>query len=183
MSEQGSKTKVLQVRGGCCGGPSLPANETQTEEEKIKAQVQAYYSERVQSPAASGCCAKGADQAVNIPDLAGYQREVLTSIPSNAAEKSFGCGDPLAFAEVQPGQTVLDIGSGAGIDCFIASQKVGPTGKVIGLDMTPAMLETARRNARDGGYTNVEFRQGEAESMPVDNESIDWVISNCVINL
>jgi SAM-dependent methyltransferase len=184
MSEpltQGKKLRV-SVSGGCCGGPALPAGETQTEEEKIKAQVQAYYSERVQSPA-SGCCSKGAQNAVDITDLAGYQREVLASIPTNAAEKSFGCGDPLAFAEVQPGQTVLDIGSGAGIDCFIASQKVGPAGKVIGLDMTPAMLETARRNARKGDYTNVAFRQGEAESMPVDAGSVDWVISNCVINL
>ena len=82
-----------------------------------------------------------------------------------------------------PGQTVLDIGSGAGIDCFIASGKVGPAGKVIGLDMTPAMLEAARRNAVKGGHANVEFRQGEAEDMPVENGSVDWVISNCVINL
>ncbi len=184
MSEQLSQGKKLRisVSGGCCGGPSLAADELQTDETKIKAQVQAYYSERVQSPT-SGCCSKGAQNAVNVTDLAGYQREVLASIPPNAAEKSFGCGDPLAFAEVQPGQTVLDIGSGAGIDCFIASQKVGPTGKVIGLDMTQAMLETARRNARKGDYTNVEFRQGEAENMPVDDSSVDWVISNCVINL
>lgn len=185
MSEQLTQGKKLRVSvsGGCCGGPSLAADEHQTDETKIKAQVQAYYSERVQSPSAGGCCTKGSDHAVNIPDLAGYQRDVLASIPTNAAEKSFGCGDPLAFAEVQSGQTVLDIGSGAGIDCFIASQKVGPAGKVIGLDMTPAMLETARRNARKGDYTNVEFRQGEAESMPVDDGSVDWVISNCVINL
>ncbi|MGH7599515.1 MAG: methyltransferase domain-containing protein, partial [bacterium] len=185
MSEQLTQGKKLRVSvsGGCCGGPGLSADEQKTDETKIKAQVQAYYSERVLDPSAGGCCTKGSDHAVNIPDLAGYQREVLASIPSNAAEKSFGCGDPLAFAEVQSGQTVLDIGSGAGIDCFIASQKVGPAGKVIGLDMTPAMLETARRNARQGGYTNVEFRQGEAESMPVDDSSVDWVISNCVINL
>ncbi|MGH7452590.1 MAG: methyltransferase domain-containing protein, partial [bacterium] len=176
MSEQLTPGKKLRVSvsGGCCGGPSLSVDEHQTDEIKIKAQVQAYYSERVQSPSAGGCCTKGSNHTVNIPDLAGYQRDVLTSIPSAAAEKSFGCGDPLAFAEVQSGQTVLDIGSGAGIDCFIASQKVGPAGKVIGLDMTPAMLETARRNARQGGYTNVEFRQGEAESMPVDDSSVDW---------
>jgi SAM-dependent methyltransferase/N-acetylglutamate synthase-like GNAT family acetyltransferase len=185
MSEQLTQGKKLRVSvsGGCCGGPSLAADALQIDESKIKAQVQAYYSERVQSPASGGCCTKGSDYVVNIPDLAGYQRDVLASIPTNAAEKSFGCGDPLAFAEVQPGQTVLDIGSGAGIDCFIASQKVGPAGKVIGLDMTPAMLETARRNARKGDYTNVEFRQGEAENMPVDDGSVDWVISNCVINL
>jgi N-acetylglutamate synthase-like GNAT family acetyltransferase/2-polyprenyl-3-methyl-5-hydroxy-6-metoxy-1,4-benzoquinol methylase len=186
MSEQltqGKKLRVSLSGGGCCGGSNLAEVEAPNAEEKIKAQVRAYYSERVQNPAAGGCCTKSADQIPSIPDLAGYQREVLTSIPAAAAEKSFGCGDPLAFAEVQPGQTVLDIGSGAGIDCFIASQKVGPAGKVIGLDMTPAMLETARRNARAGGYTNVEFRQGEAESMPVEDGSADWVISNCVINL
>jgi N-acetylglutamate synthase-like GNAT family acetyltransferase/SAM-dependent methyltransferase len=184
MSEQLTQGKKLRVSvsGGCCGGPRLAADAHQTDETKIKAQVQAYYSERVQNPT-SGCCSKGPQNAVNVTDLAGYQREVLASIPPNAAEKSFGCGDPLAFAEVQSSQTVLDIGSGAGIDCFIASQKVGPAGKVIGLDMTPAMLETARRNARHGGYTNVEFRQGEAESMPVNDGSVDWVISNCVINL
>jgi SAM-dependent methyltransferase/N-acetylglutamate synthase-like GNAT family acetyltransferase len=185
MNEQLTQGKVLRtvVSGGCCGGSSLSIDTTKTDEEKIKAQVQAYYSERVQHPAAGGCCSKGSNHNISIPDLAGYQQEVLSSIPTNAAEKSFGCGDPLAFAEVQPGQTVLDIGSGAGIDCFIAAKKVGPAGKVIGLDMTPAMLETARRNAREGGYTNVEFRQGEAEKMPVDDSTADWIISNCVINL
>lgn len=186
MSEQltqGKKLRVSLSGGGCCGGANLAEVEGPNAEEKIKAQVQAYYSERVQNPAAGGCCSKSASAIPSIPDLAGYQREVLTSIPAAAAEKSFGCGDPLAFAEVQAGQTVLDIGSGAGIDCFIASQKVGPAGKVIGLDMTPAMLETARRNAQQGGYTNVEFRQGEAENMPVAAASVDWVISNCVINL
>jgi SAM-dependent methyltransferase/N-acetylglutamate synthase-like GNAT family acetyltransferase len=180
---QGKKLRVSLSGGGCCGGPNLAEVDAPNAEEKIKAQVQAYYSERVQNPASGGCCTKSSAQAPSIPDLAGYQREVLTSIPTAAAEKSFGCGDPLAFAEVQAGQTVLDIGSGAGIDCFIASQKVGPAGKVIGLDMTPAMLETARRNAQQGGYTNVEFRQGEAENMPVADGSVDWVISNCVINL
>jgi len=185
MSEQLTQGKKLHVSAssGCCGSPSLPNLAAETDEEKIKSQVQAYYSARVQNPGAGGCCTKSATAVPSIPDLAGYQREVLSSIPAAAAEKSFGCGDPLAFAGVQTGQTVLDIGSGAGIDCFIAAQKVGPTGKVIGLDMTPAMLETARRNARDGGYPNVEFRQGEAENMPVENSSVDWVISNCVINL
>lgn len=186
MSEQltqGKKLRVSLSGGGCCGGSNLAEVEAPNAEEKIKTQVQAYYSARVQNPAVGGCCTKSSTAMPSIPDLAGYQRDVLTSIPSAAAEKSFGCGDPLAFAEVQAGQTVLDIGSGAGIDCFIASQKVGPTGKVIGLDMTPAMLETARRNAQQGGYTNVEFRQGEAESMPVADGSVDWVISNCVINL
>jgi N-acetylglutamate synthase-like GNAT family acetyltransferase/SAM-dependent methyltransferase len=96
---------------------------------------------------------------------------------------SFGCGNPAAFSDVKVGDVVLDIGSGAGIDCLIAARRVGLTGKVIGLDMTPAMIEKARQNAREAGVANVEFRLGEAEAMPVADGSADWVISNCVINL
>jgi N-acetylglutamate synthase-like GNAT family acetyltransferase/SAM-dependent methyltransferase len=115
--------------------------------------------------------------------IAGYDKGDLSRLPADAVQNSFGCGNPLAFAGVQPGQTVLDIGSGAGIDCFIAAEKVGPTGKVIGLDMTPEMIERARQNAKAAGVANVEFRFGEAEKMPVEDASVDWVISNCVINL
>lgn len=170
--------KTLAVaNSGCCGG-AVPAAAGEAQE--IKKLVQEYYGNAVQREQ-KGCCTKS--EAASIPGLAGYDAQTLAAIPSEAAEKSFGCGNPLAFAEVQPGQTVLDLGSGAGIDCFIAAQKVGPTGRVIGLDMTPAMLEAARRNAAKGGYTNVEFRKGEAEDMPVASNSVDWVISNCVINL
>jgi N-acetylglutamate synthase-like GNAT family acetyltransferase/precorrin-6B methylase 2 len=115
--------------------------------------------------------------------IAGYDKDDLSRLPADAVQNSFGCGTPLAFAGVQPGQVVLDIGSGAGIDCFIAAEKVGPAGKVIGLDMTPEMIERARQNAKEAGVTNVEFRFGEAEKMPVEDASVDWVISNCVINL
>jgi N-acetylglutamate synthase-like GNAT family acetyltransferase/precorrin-6B methylase 2 len=115
--------------------------------------------------------------------IAGYTEEDLAALPADAVCNSFGCGNPLAFAGVRPGQTVLDIGSGAGIDCFIAARKVGPTGRVIGLDMTPEMVARGRENARAGGYGNVEFRLGDAEKMPVEDGSVDWVISNCVINL
>jgi N-acetylglutamate synthase-like GNAT family acetyltransferase/SAM-dependent methyltransferase len=114
---------------------------------------------------------------------AGYGEEDLRRLPADAVQNSFGCGHPLAFAGVEAGQVVLDIGSGAGIDCLIAAEKVGPTGRVIGLDMTPEMIERARRNAREAGASNVEFRLGDAEKMPVDDASVDWVISNCVINL
>jgi SAM-dependent methyltransferase len=170
---------------GCCGG-SIPEEQQKRvlhspTPEEIKQQVQSYYAERVSAPTA-GCCANTTAGADLITKL-GYEAEELAALPEAAVEKSFGCGDPLKYAGVQAGQTVLDIGSGAGIDCFIAAKKVGPTGKVIGLDMTPAMLETARRNARQSGYTNVEFRQGDAENMPVADNSVDWVISNCVINL
>jgi N-acetylglutamate synthase-like GNAT family acetyltransferase/SAM-dependent methyltransferase len=115
--------------------------------------------------------------------VAGYSTEELARLPADAVQNSFGCGNPLAFAGVRTGQTVLDIGSGAGIDCFIAAEKVGPGGKVIGLDMTPEMIERARANAEAAGITNAEFRLGEAECMPVDDGSVDWIISNCVINL
>jgi SAM-dependent methyltransferase/N-acetylglutamate synthase-like GNAT family acetyltransferase len=96
---------------------------------------------------------------------------------------SFGCGNPAAFSDVGAGEVVLDIGSGAGIDCLIAARRVGPSGRVIGLDMTPAMIEKARENAREAGVDNVEFRLGDAEAMPVADGTADWVISNCVINL
>jgi SAM-dependent methyltransferase len=174
-----SKLKLASAGGGCCGG-AVPPN--QAEPAEVKTLVQDYYAKAVTGQR-GGCCTKGDAATLTIPQMAGYRDDVLSSIPTAAAEKSFGCGDPLAFSDVKPGETVLDIGSGAGIDCFIAAQKVGPTGKVIGLDMTPAMLEAARRNASQGGYTNVEFRQGEAENMPVADASVDWVISNCVINL
>jgi arsenite methyltransferase len=115
--------------------------------------------------------------------VAGYGDEELKRLPADAVQNSFGCGNPLDFAGVRAGQTVLDIGSGAGIDCLIAVERVGPTGKVIGLDMTPEMIERARRNAREAGAKNVEFRLGEAEKMPVEDGTVDWLISNCVINL
>ncbi|NUO81977.1 arsenite methyltransferase, partial [candidate division KSB1 bacterium] len=178
MTETLSKPISLPVNTGCCGG-SVP---TKTASDKdVKKMVQDYYGNAVQQK--TGCCQKSSTGAATVPDFAGYDAEVLAAIPQAAADSSFGCGDPLAFAGVKPGETVLDLGSGAGIDCFIAAQKVGPTGKVIGLDMTPAMLEAARRNAKAGGYTNVEFRKGEAEDMPIASASVDWVISNCVINL
>lgn len=134
--------------------------------------------------ASNSCCgAAPAEPQGGFAKVAGYGEAELAALPADAVEHSFGCGNPLAFSAVQPGQVVLDIGSGAGIDCFIAAEKVGPTGKVIGLDMTPEMIERARQNARDAGVTNVEFRLGDAEKMPVEDASVDWVISNCVINL
>jgi SAM-dependent methyltransferase len=96
---------------------------------------------------------------------------------------SAGCGNPLAIAELRPGEVVLDLGAGGGIDCFLAAKRVGPEGRVIGLDMTPDMIKLARRNAKKLGATNVEFRFGEMEEMPLPDESVDVIISNCVINL
>jgi ubiquinone/menaquinone biosynthesis C-methylase UbiE len=99
------------------------------------------------------------------------------------ANLGLGCGNPVALASLKEGETVLDLGSGAGFDCFLAAKKVGKSGKVIGVDMTPEMIEKAKENAKKGKYKNVEFRLGEIENLPVDDNSIDTIISNCVINL
>ena len=127
------------------------------------------------------CCGK-ANSPDDISRTIGYTDEQLHSVP-DGANLGLGCGNPTAIVSLQPGEIVLDLGSGAGFDCFLAANKVGPTGKVIGVDMTPEMLRKARQNAKKAGYTNVEFRRGEIEKLPVENTSVDVVISNCVINL
>lgn len=107
----------------------------------------------------------------------------VSELPTDVTGMSLGCGDPIAIAALQPGQTVLDLGSGGGIDCFLAAQRVGPTGHVIGVDMTEAMLEKANRNKEKMGADNVEFRYGHIEKLPVASDSVDVILSNCVINL
>ena len=116
-------------------------------------------------------------------ELVGYSPDDLAAVPADAVTYSFGCGNPLGFSGVRAGDVVLDIGSGAGMDALLAARLVGPAGKVIGLDMTPAMIAKATQNAERAGATNVEFRLGDAEQMPVADASVDWIISNCVINL
>ncbi len=128
----------------------------------------------------SACC--GDTDAEAISKKIGYTEEELDAIPEGA-NLGLGCGNPVAVASLKEGETVLDLGSGAGMDCFLAAKKVGKTGKVIGVDMTPEMLDKARENARKSGYENVEFRLGEIENLPVADNSVDVVISNCVINL
>jgi len=127
-------------------------------------------------------CCGGKDQAKNISKIVGYSDSEMNAVPEGA-NLGFGCGNPVAIASLKEGDTVLDLGSGAGFDAFLASPKVGKTGLVIGVDMTPEMIEKARANAKKGNYTNVEFRLGEIEKLPVDNSSVDVIISNCVINL
>ena len=114
----------------------------------------------------------------------GYTAEQLAAVPLDAANLSLGCGNPTAMASLRPGETVLDIGSGAGIDALYAARRVGPPGRVIGLDMTPSMIERAQRNAEPTrGFGQVEFRLGQAEAMPVEDGTVDVILSNCVINL
>ena len=112
----------------------------------------------------------------------GYRGEEIESLPEGA-DMGLGCGAPVPALELQPGETVLDLGSGGGIDVFLAASHVGSAGRVIGVDMTPAMIDLARENARKGGYENVDFRQGRLEALPVEDRSVDAVTSNCVINL
>jgi len=145
--------------GTCCGAPAAPDK----------------------ASAASSCCS-GSASAQAISRAIGYSEEELGSVP-DGANLGLGCGNPVALASLKKGETVLDLGSGAGFDCFLVANKVGKKGKVIGVDMTPEMLEKARENARKGDYKNVEFRLGEIENLPVADNSVDAVISNCVINL
>lgn len=145
-----------QSDAGCCGGPA----------------------ER-ETGAARGCCGK--DQT-SYGERLGYSAEELASAPAGA-DLGLGCGNPLAIASIRPGETVLDLGSGAGFDCFLAARQLAGTGRVIGVDMTPAMVTKARANARRGNYANVEFRLGEIEALPVADASVDLILSNCVINL
>jgi arsenite methyltransferase len=154
-------------------------------EEEIKDVVREGYAKiaKKQIPCCApvtSCC--GTDKAVDISKRIGYGDEELASVPEGA-NLGLGCGNPVALASLKEGETVLDLGSGAGFDCFLAANKVGRKGKVIGVDMTPEMIDKGRENARAGNYINVEFRLGEIENIPAADNSVDAVISNCVINL
>jgi ubiquinone/menaquinone biosynthesis C-methylase UbiE len=140
--------------------------------------------------ASNVCCSPAGEsqliplEIVQSPEfMLNYRPDELAQAPKEAVELSLGCGNPLAFAGLQPGEVVVDIGSGGGIDAFLAARKVGPAGRIIGVDMTPQMLERARQTAQKAGLENVEFRQGQADALPVADGSADLVISNCVINL
>ena len=141
--------------------------------------VREHYADRIKSSAS--CCGSDACCAPTESDL--YPVDLLANLPADISATSYGCGDPITLASLQPGETVLDLGSGAGMDCLLASKKVGESGYVIGVDMTPEMIERANKNAERVNAKNVEFRLGYLESLPVNADSIDVVISNCVINL
>ena len=135
-----------------------------------------------EATAAAGACCGGTVTTEDYSTALGYSAKEQAAVPEGS-NLGLGCGNPIAAAKVQPGQTVLDLGSGAGFDCFLAAAEVGPTGKVIGVDMTADMLLKARRNAEKGGYANVKFRLGEIEHLPLADASVDVIISYCVINL
>jgi SAM-dependent methyltransferase len=141
----------------------------------------------VRESGSASCCGGGEPaSASTVPDLIGrglYDADSAGDLPDDALAASLGCGNPTALAELHPGEVVLDLGSGGGIDVLLSARRVGPTGKAYGLDMTPEMLELARENARAAGADNVEFLEGTIESIPLPDESVDVIISNCVINL
>ncbi len=155
-------------------------------ETEVKKSVREGYAKIAQQESSccnteSSCCGS-TDTARNISQNIGYSEEDMNAVP-DGANLGLGCGNPVALASLREGETVLDLGSGAGFDCFLAANLVGETGRVIGVDMTPEMVAKARENAEKGGYNNVEFRLGEIENLPAADESIDVIISNCVINL
>ena len=127
-------------------------------------------------------CGCGCGSVTNVSEQIGYTKEELNSVPEGA-DLNLGCGNPVALASLKEGETVIDLGSGGGLDCFLAAKKVGQSGKVIGVDMTTEMLDKARENSKKGKHTNVEFRLGEIENLPVADNTADVIISNCVINL
>ena len=152
--------------------------------EKIRQEVSKVYGKRAIFKS-TNCCHSSPEKfcCTSKVENIGYREEDLQNLPADLAESSFGCGNPLAFSEVHEGETVLDLGMGAGLDLLIAARKVGPTGKVIGIDMTDEMIARARKNIRGAGTKNAEVRKGFIEDLPVESSSVDWVISNCVINL
>jgi len=140
--------------------------------------IREHYAERIKSN--TSCC--GPSDCCST-DSSLYPADLLATLPGGESTVSYGCGDPITLASLQPGQTVLDLGSGAGLDCFFAAKKVGDTGHVIGVDMTPEMIERAKSSAKRLDFQNVEFRQGYLEELPVESNTVDVIISNCVINL
>ncbi len=152
-------------------------------DEEIRKSVREGYAKIARQ--GSSCCPPGCgctDLAQNTSKNIGYTEEELKAVPGGA-NLGLGCGNPVALASLEEGETGLDLGSGGGLDCFLAANQVGEKGRVIGVDMTPEMIEKARENARKGNYGNVEFRLGEIENLPAADNSVDAIISNCVINL
>ena len=163
-----------------------------SKQETIRQQVSKNYAKAITRPTSSGCCqpteeTSGCCSAPapkgEVVKLAGYDEVSLKELSPDTVSNSFGCGNPVAYSGVKPGDVVVDLGSGAGIDILIAAKKVGKDGRVIGVDMTDEMIARAEANISAAGLTNVEVRKGIIEELPVDSDSVDWVISNCVINL
>ncbi len=153
------------------------------QDNQIHSAVQDHYRDlALKASGPNSCCSSSEAESQGVINLL-YEDQDLNSLPADVTDISLGCGDPVTLASLKAGQTVLDLGSGGGIDCFLASKKVGPGGKVIGVDMTPAMIDRANSNKKLVGAENVDFRLGQIENLPVEDSSVDVIISNCVINL
>lgn len=180
------ETRTAPPRSGCCeptttAEPAGTAMPSEAAPDEVRAVVREKYGS-IAEGRAQGCGCGSGPETDDVLAQIGYADEQKAAIPEGA-NLGLGCGNPIAHAAIAPGETVLDLGSGGGIDCFLAARETGPTGHVIGVDMTPAMLDRARTAAKKGGYTNVEFRLGEIEHLPVADGTVDAIISNCVINL
>lgn len=181
-----------QPTGGCCNvvSTSSPLTTNLNNDDQIRQSVREHYGGIVsEKKERKNCCDKssggscfGANTSESYAATLGYSPEELAAVP-DGANLGLGCGNPLAFTSIKPGDTVLDLGSGAGFDAFIAARKAGPDGLVIGVDMTPQMVSKAREKAVKNGFNNVSFRLGEIEHLPVADGTVDLVISNCVLNL
>ncbi len=175
------------MSNSCCNNPAKPTRDHDTHRSHIResyANVANASDQGDECGISGSCCGVSDDAAINtlISTRLGYSKEDLSRVPSGA-DMGLGCGNPRAIASLKPGETVVDLGSGGGFDCFLAAHEVGAQGKVIGIDMTPDMISKARRNADKGNFNQVEFRLGEIENMPVADNTADVIISNCVINL
>ncbi|MFX1283419.1 MAG: arsenite methyltransferase [Promethearchaeota archaeon] len=175
----------------CCGSGSDEVKNTSSEQdmtqsERIRLNIRKQYAEIATGKADNLIASEQSDPKLTIQEsqesYTDYSEEDLSSIPKES-NLGLGSGNPIKLANIQLGETIVDLGSGAGGDCFLAANKVGEAGKVIGIDMTPQMIDKARINARKGAYTNIEFRLGEIEHMPVADNTVDLIVSNCVINL
>lgn len=179
------------TKNSCCNTASTNQQSNDPQKDKHRQSVRNAYAQVAQAEnsgdscgIASSCCGVSDDDAINtlISTRLGYSEEELNNVPAGA-DMGLGCGNPKAIAALQTGETVVDLGAGGGFDCFLAAHEVGSSGHVIGIDMTPDMLSKARNNAAKGNYLQVEFRLGEIEHLPVADNSVDVIISNCVINL
>jgi arsenite methyltransferase len=196
-NELESKTDISSCNCGCETHSSSELPQSVPDPKVIKDYVKKRYASLITKSGPS-CCGPSISRGTPVEtstfqislddkrkfaETLGYTEVELKDLPDDVTDISFGCGNPTAIAELKPGEVVLDLGSGGGIDVFLAAKKVGPTGKSIGLDMTPAMIERANANAEKMGLSNVEFKLGEIEAIPLLDDSVDVVISNCVINL
>jgi len=188
---------MSETNTGCCGPTTAdPATDSDSAagaaaDDAVRDTVRQAYAQVAQADNASeatgnesGCCGVSDDEGINalISTRLGYSQADLDLVPAGA-DMGLGCGNPKAIAALKPGEVVVDLGAGGGFDCFLAAHEVGEEGRVIGIDMTPDMLSKARSNAARGQFTNVEFRLGEIEHLPVADQTADVIISNCVINL